>query len=77
MTPGDASLHPFNRNYGLGMEMTKPDLVTTAWGHGGFLPGFRSTLWYVPSRDLTVVVLANDSSANTEDLAELLVRASR
>ena len=27
----------------------RPDYRTTIWGHGGFLPGFKSALWYVPS----------------------------
>jgi hypothetical protein len=38
-------------------------------------PGFRSALWYSPRHDLIVVVLANDSRANPQDLAELVLRA--
>jgi D-alanyl-D-alanine carboxypeptidase len=68
--------HPRNRNYGLGVEILRPDYRTTVWGHGGYVPGFRSTLWYVPRHDLVVVVLANDSRANPSDLAELAVRAA-
>jgi D-alanyl-D-alanine carboxypeptidase len=67
--------HPRNSNYGLGVEITRPDYRTTVWGHGGFTPGFRSTLWYVPQYDLVVVALANDSRANPYDLAELAMRA--
>jgi CubicO group peptidase (beta-lactamase class C family) len=44
------------------------------WGHGGFVPGFKSALWYVPSRDAVIVVLANDARANPADLAELVMR---
>jgi CubicO group peptidase (beta-lactamase class C family) len=67
--------HPRNSNYGLGVEITRPDYRTTVWGHGGFTPGFRSTLWYVPQYDEVVVALANDSRANPYDLAELAMRA--
>jgi D-alanyl-D-alanine carboxypeptidase len=72
-TPGP--FHPRSSNYGLGLEIDRPDDVTTVWGHSGYLPGFRSTLWYSPAKDLTVVVLADDGTANTPDLAELLLRA--
>lgn len=67
--------HPRNSNYGLGVEIARPDYRTTLWGHGGALPGFRSGLWYAPEHDVTVVVLANDYRANPLDLAELALRA--
>lgn len=67
--------HPRNSNYGLGVEITRPDYRMTVWGHGGFTLGFKSALWYVPRHDLVVVVLANDVRANPSDLAELVVRA--
>jgi D-alanyl-D-alanine carboxypeptidase len=66
--------HPRTTNYGLGVEVLRPDYRTTVWGHGGFTPGFRSVLWYVPRDDLLIVVLANDSRANPQDLAELITR---
>ena len=66
--------HPRFSNYGLGLEILRPDYRTTIWGHGGFLPGFKSALWYVPSRDAVIVVLANDARANPADLAELVAR---
>jgi CubicO group peptidase (beta-lactamase class C family) len=66
--------HPRNANYGLGVEISRPDYRLTVWGHGGFTIGFKSALWYVPTQDLVVVVLANDARANTSDLAELVVR---
>ena len=67
--------HPRNSNYGLGIEITRPDYQTTIWGHGGFIPGWRSVMWYVPDRDLTIVVLINASLASPPDLAELAMRA--
>ena len=66
--------HPRFSNYGLGLEIMRPDYRTTIWGHGGFLPGFKSALWYIPSRDAVIVVLANDARANPADLAELVMR---
>jgi D-alanyl-D-alanine carboxypeptidase len=71
----DGPHHPRNANYGLGVEISRPDYRLTVWGHGGFTLGFKSALWYLPKHDLVVVVLANDAGANTSDLAELVVRA--
>ncbi len=68
--------HPRNSNYGLGVEISRPDYRTVLWGHGGFVPGFRSVLWYAPQHDVTVAVLANDAHAHPQDLAELAIRAT-
>ena len=70
----DGPFHPRFTNYGLGLEIARPDYRTTIWGHGGYLPGFRSILWYVPSRDAVIVVLANDARVEPRDLAELAMR---
>jgi D-alanyl-D-alanine carboxypeptidase len=70
----DGPFHPRFTNYGLGLEIARPDYRTTIWGHGGYLPGFRSTLWYAPSRDAVIVVLANDARVEPRDLAELAMR---
>ncbi len=70
----DGPFHPRFTNYGLGVEILRPDYRTTIWGHGGFVPGFKSALWYVPSRDAVIVVLTNDTRANPSDLAELVMR---
>ena len=59
--------------YGLGMEVLQPDLQTTVWGHGGFLPGHRTVLWYAPEHEMTIVVLTNESRSRPEALAELLL----
>jgi D-alanyl-D-alanine carboxypeptidase len=70
----EGHFHPRNSNYGLGLEIIRPDYQTPIWGHGGFLPGFKSVLWYVPSRDAVLVVLTNQTRANPPDLAELIMR---
>lgn len=68
-TPGPfASRHTGN---GLGLEITTPDLETTIWGHGGFVPGYRAVLWHAPEPDLTIVVLTNESRSRPDGLAEL------
>jgi D-alanyl-D-alanine carboxypeptidase len=67
---------PFARrydDYGLGVELRRPDLLTLVWGHGGFLPGYRSATWYVPSRGTTITVATNDSRADAGDVAELVL----
>jgi D-alanyl-D-alanine carboxypeptidase len=61
--------HPRNRGYGLGLEIERPDYRTTIWGHGGHLPGFRSTLWYVPSNDLLITVRGSVPSGRAEAVA--------
>jgi D-alanyl-D-alanine carboxypeptidase len=60
--------------YGLGVEILRPDLQTTVWGHGGFVPGHRAILWHAPVKHLTVVVLTNESRSRPDGLAELLLR---
>ena len=70
----EGPFHPRNSNYGLGLEIVRPDYQTLIWGHAGFLPGFKSVLWYVPSQDTVIVVLTNTSRANPTDLAELVLR---
>jgi D-alanyl-D-alanine carboxypeptidase len=70
----EGPFHPRFTNYGLGLEIARPDYRTTIWGHGGYLPGFRSSLWYVPTCDAVIVVLANDARAEPRDLAELAMR---
>jgi D-alanyl-D-alanine carboxypeptidase len=65
--------HPRHSNYGLGVELRRPDYHTTVWGHGGSLPGYRATMWYAPSQRRVIVVLANAYRCNTNDLAQLLL----
>lgn len=60
-------------DYGLGVELRHPDLQTLVWGHGGFLPGYRSVTWHVPSSGTTITVLVNHSLADPGDLAQLLL----
>jgi D-alanyl-D-alanine carboxypeptidase len=71
----EGPFHPRFTNYGFGLEIARPDYRTIIWGHGGYVPGFRSALWYVPSRDAVIVVLANDVRAEPRDLAELTMRS--
>jgi D-alanyl-D-alanine carboxypeptidase len=61
-------------SYGLGLEILQPNLETTVWGHGGFLPGYRSVVWYAPEHDLTIAILTNESQSRPDALAELLLR---
>ena len=62
-------------DYGLGLQMTRPDGRTAVRGHGGGVFGFTSSMWWVPELDTSIVVLVNDSSGpNPEDLAELVLR---
>jgi D-alanyl-D-alanine carboxypeptidase len=71
MVTGGVSSRRYD-DYGLGVELSHPDLQTAVWGHGGFLPGYRSVTWHVPASRNTITVLVNHSQANPADLAELL-----
>jgi D-alanyl-D-alanine carboxypeptidase len=80
LSPGTIELmvapSPYARrydDYGLGVELHHPDLRTPVWGHGGFLPGYRSVTWYVPSERATVTVMVNHSQGDSADLATLLL----
>lgn len=46
------------RRYGLGVFVYDTELGT-AWGHGGFFPGYRSELRYFPAAEVAVAVQAN------------------
>lgn len=64
----------FEREYGLGIFVQQPDLRTRVVGHTGGGIGYSSSLWYAPEHDLAIAVLVNDSVAEPQDLAELLLR---
>ncbi len=64
----------YEPQYGLGVFVHKPDLRTRVIGHTGGGIGYSSVLWYAPEHDLAIAVLVNDSVAEPEDLAELLLR---
>ena len=62
--------------YGLGLGQVHSTRVSgDLWGAFGSLPGFGGTLAHLPSRGVTVVVLANQDDATrlTADLAERLL----
>jgi CubicO group peptidase (beta-lactamase class C family) len=62
--------------YGLGLGKVHSTRVSgDVWGAVGSFPGFGSTLAHLPSRGVTVVVLANQDDATrlTADLAERLL----
>jgi len=64
--PG-ASMHP----YGFGMyiwQVRGEEMV----GHTGQIDGFASALAYLPGRDITVVVLANDDNFDARTMARRL-----
>lgn len=65
--------HPPHSNYGLGVELNRPDYRETVWGHGGALPGYRATMWYAPRDGRVIVVLANAWRCDPADLAHLLL----
>jgi D-alanyl-D-alanine carboxypeptidase len=58
--------------YGLGLmqeTLRSGDASFTASGHSGMLGGYRTALWHLPDRGITVVAMVNLHSANPTPLA--------
>ena len=69
-----ATLNPYI-GYGLGIgRRFYRDLGGELWGSIGRIPGFGADLWYVPSRGITVAVLANDERIDTTEVADAVLR---
>lgn len=70
-----ATLNPYI-GYGLGIgRRFVRDFGGELWGTIGRVPGFAADLWHVPSRGITVAVLANDERIDTTETADALLRA--
>ncbi len=56
--------------YGLGiMHKINPSM----WGHTGTIPGYKNWAGYCPSKNVTIVILYNTTSARPMDLATRLI----
>lgn len=62
-------------NYGLGMYIWKVRGETMI-GHTGQINGFASILAYLPARDITVIVLANDYAFDAQNFGRRLAAIS-
>ena len=60
--------------YGLGLTVTQTPFGTVM-GHHGYIPGYVSEMWYVPSIDTVVVALANADRAEPIDAALALLQS--
>ena len=45
-----------------------------AWGHGGSLDGFETSMWYLPSLDTAVVIIWNRRELDTDPIASKLAQ---
>lgn len=63
------------RDYGLGFSVYRAG-SEVLYGHNGRTIGFASSVRHDPVTNITVVVLANDGSAPTEELADHLALAA-
>ncbi len=64
----------FNRHdYGLGTRRVQMG-GRVAWGHGGSLDGFETSMWYLPSLDISVVLIWNRMELDTDPVASKLAR---
>ena len=59
--------------YGLGWQMTQQDGVRMV-GHGGGIPGFSSFYMRLPTKDTSIIVLANQESCNPLGFIQGIVR---
>lgn len=55
-----AQLGPSTK-YGLGVMVRAQTPVGEAWGHGGFFPGYRTEMIFLPARGLAIAVQVNSS----------------
>ena len=62
-----------SHDYGLG---TRRKMMggRVAWGHGGSLDGFETSMWYLPSLDTAVVINWNRRELDTDPVASKLAR---
>lgn len=63
-----------SHDYGLGARLYDDVGGRDAWGHGGSLDGFETSMWYLPSLDSAVVVIWNRREAETDPTADRLAR---
>ena len=65
------NLHPIGR-YGLGM-MVRSTHIGLAYGHNGGTAGAESRMYYFPDKGVTIVVLVNEDSKNTNAIFDAIV----
>ncbi|MEP7378503.1 MAG: serine hydrolase domain-containing protein [Chloroflexota bacterium] len=58
--------------YGLGTRMRKFDGISME-GHTGTLRAFNAAMWYLPSLDLTVVVMTNRTAVDANAITDALL----
>ena len=57
------------QGYGLGARRTELG-GRKAWGHGGSLEGFETSMWYLPTVDASIVVMWNRAPLESDGLAD-------
>ncbi len=62
-----------SHDYGLGTRRTMMG-GRVAWGHGGSLDGFETSMWYLPSLDTAVVIEWNRRELDTDPTASKLAK---
>ena len=70
-TPSDKNPHKINR-YGMGFRIQDNEYTEKMIYHNGSWSGFRTTLRSVPEKDLTIILLSNNSFRRTGDMARKL-----
>jgi D-alanyl-D-alanine carboxypeptidase len=61
-------------DYGFGvMRVESLSRSKSMLGHGGMIDGFQSVMWYVPSEDVTIVVLVNDDTSALANIHDNLL----
>ena len=73
MTTPEGVAARFRYGFGLAQDTAGGQLMIT---HGGGINGFASGNAWVPSAELSITVLANSSSARSDDLVKQLARAA-
>jgi D-alanyl-D-alanine carboxypeptidase len=75
LDPGSLQLMTAFNSHGYGLGTRRVDMGgRPAWGHGGSLDGFETSMWYLPSIDSSVVVIWNRRGDDTDPTARKLAR---
>jgi D-alanyl-D-alanine carboxypeptidase len=58
-------------HYGLGIAINQSGLISPVYGHGGWIPGYSSSLRHYPGSGITIAFQVNSDRISHNDLSEI------
>jgi hypothetical protein len=62
-----------DKKYGYGIEYFKHSSNIELWGHTGTILGFRSLVFYLPKKDISLALLFNGHRIDRWEILDLVV----